>query len=55
MPNDKSKPMDQGAKSRVMSAGSANNGGETQKGSWEARAQVCDVNIKHIFTHLFYL
>lgn len=42
MPNDnKSKPMDQEAKARVMSAGAANNGGETQKGSWEARAQVC--------------
>ena len=32
--------MDQDAKARIMSAGAANNGGETQKGSWEARAQV---------------
>ncbi len=43
MPNDdKSKQlMDQEAKKRIMRAGAKNNGGETQKGSWEAEAQVC--------------
>lgn len=42
MPNgNQTKSMDQEAKKRIMKAGATNNGGETQKDSWEARAQVC--------------
>jgi len=45
MPN---KPMDQDAKARIQSSGAAKTGGETQKDSFEARAQV----IKIIFPQL---
>ena len=37
-------PMDQEAKSRVMSSGASKTGGQTEKGSWEARGQVNIIN-----------
>ena len=51
--------MDQDAKARIMSAGAAKNGGQTQKGSWEARAQVYAHNnaiyVNDIINNVFFL
>ena len=51
MPN---KPMDQDAKARIMGAGSDKNAGQTQKGSFEARAQV-DCSLHYIITLFLFL